>query len=165
MNIGITGSVGFLGANLVETLHRHRSPEDRIVCYFSRRRSNPLTDHLDLTCRHLDITSRKEVVERTAGLDILFHLAGVVDYSRRNARRSWDVNVLGARNVFDAVLQNRIPKLLYASSINILGTIGNGKHMIAMDAHIDTVGVGNKDNWEFDPYEGYEDEEVIGGVK
>jgi len=46
---------------------------------------------------------------------------------------------------------------------NVLGTIGNGKHIIAMDAHIDTVGVGNKDNWEFDPYEGYEDDEVIGG--
>jgi len=46
---------------------------------------------------------------------------------------------------------------------NVLGTIGSGKHMIAMDAHIDTVGVGNKDNWEFDPYEGYEDDEVIGG--
>ena len=46
---------------------------------------------------------------------------------------------------------------------NVLGTIGNGKHLIAMDAHIDTVGVGNKDNWEFDPYEGYEDNEVIGG--
>ncbi len=46
---------------------------------------------------------------------------------------------------------------------NVLGTIGNGKHLIAMDAHIDTVGVGNKDNWEFDPYEGYENDEVIGG--
>jgi putative selenium metabolism hydrolase len=46
---------------------------------------------------------------------------------------------------------------------NVLGTIGNGKHMIAMDAHIDTVGIGNKHNWEFDPYEGYEDDEVIGG--
>jgi len=37
---------------------------------------------------------------------------------------------------------------------NILGTIGTGNTVIAMDAHIDTVGVGNKDNWEFDPYEG-----------
>jgi putative selenium metabolism hydrolase len=46
---------------------------------------------------------------------------------------------------------------------NVLGTIGNGKHLIAMDAHIDTVGVGNMGNWEFDPYEGYEDDEVIGG--
>jgi len=46
---------------------------------------------------------------------------------------------------------------------NILGTIGNGKHLIAMDAHIDTVGIGNLENWEFDPYEGYEDHAVIGG--
>jgi len=46
---------------------------------------------------------------------------------------------------------------------NVLGTIGHGKHVIAMDAHIDTVGIGNRDNWEFDPYEGYEDEETIGG--
>ena len=46
---------------------------------------------------------------------------------------------------------------------NILGYIGHGKHLIAMDAHIDTVGIGNLDNWEFDPYLGFEDEERIGG--
>lgn len=37
---------------------------------------------------------------------------------------------------------------------NILGYLGNGKHLIAMDAHIDTVGVGEINNWECDPYEG-----------
>ena len=46
---------------------------------------------------------------------------------------------------------------------NIFGFIGHGKHVIAMDAHIDTVGIGNRDNWKYDPYEGYEDEEVIIG--
>ncbi len=46
---------------------------------------------------------------------------------------------------------------------NIHGRIGTGKHLIAMDAHIDTVGVGEKDNWDFDPYEGFEDETHIGG--
>jgi putative selenium metabolism hydrolase len=46
---------------------------------------------------------------------------------------------------------------------NVLGTIGNGKHIIAMDAHIDTVGIGNRDNWKFDPYGGMEDAETIGG--
>ena len=30
---------------------------------------------------------------------------------------------------------------------NVLGTIGTGKHLIAMDAHIDTVGIGNRENW------------------
>ena len=46
---------------------------------------------------------------------------------------------------------------------NIIGRIGHGKHVIAMDAHIDTVGVGEIKNWRFDPYEGYEDETTIGG--
>ncbi len=46
---------------------------------------------------------------------------------------------------------------------NVLGHIGSGSHLIAMDAHIDTVGVGNMDNWEFDPYKGFEDAMCIGG--
>ena len=46
---------------------------------------------------------------------------------------------------------------------NIVGYLGTGKHLIAMDAHIDTVGVGNRDNWKHDPYEGFEDDEIIIG--
>jgi putative selenium metabolism hydrolase len=45
----------------------------------------------------------------------------------------------------------------------VVGYLGTGKHLIAMDAHIDTVGVGNRDNWKYDPYEGFEDEEIIVG--
>ena len=46
---------------------------------------------------------------------------------------------------------------------NIIGRMGSGKHIIAMDAHIDTVGIGNINNWKYDPYEGFEDDEIILG--
>jgi putative selenium metabolism hydrolase len=46
---------------------------------------------------------------------------------------------------------------------NIIGTIGHGKHVIAMDAHIDTVGIEDENLWQYDPYKGYEDEDVIIG--
>jgi putative selenium metabolism hydrolase len=46
---------------------------------------------------------------------------------------------------------------------NIIGTIGHGKHVIAMDAHIDTVGIGDRDLWQYDPYKGFEDKEIIIG--
>ena len=46
---------------------------------------------------------------------------------------------------------------------NVLGYMGTGKTLIAYDAHIDTVGIGNRSNWEFDPYEGFETETEIGG--
>jgi len=37
---------------------------------------------------------------------------------------------------------------------NVIGRIGNGKKLIAIDGHIDTVDVGNLDNWTFDPFSG-----------
>ena len=46
---------------------------------------------------------------------------------------------------------------------NVLGFIGSGSHVIAMDAHIDTVGVGDESLWDYDPFEGYEDDEIIVG--
>jgi putative selenium metabolism hydrolase len=46
---------------------------------------------------------------------------------------------------------------------NILGYIGHGATLIAMDAHIDTVGVGEIKNWDYDPYIGFEDDEIIIG--
>lgn len=46
---------------------------------------------------------------------------------------------------------------------NILGYIGHGSHLIGMDAHIDTVGIGEIKNWKFDPYTGFEDDVYIGG--
>ncbi len=37
---------------------------------------------------------------------------------------------------------------------NILGRIGNGKHVIMMDSHTDTVGLGDPREWHWDPYRG-----------
>jgi len=46
---------------------------------------------------------------------------------------------------------------------NILGRIGTGKRIIALDAHVDTVDVGNRANWSIDPFLGAEKDGVIYG--
>jgi len=46
---------------------------------------------------------------------------------------------------------------------NVMGFMGDGDKIIALDGHIDTVGIGNIDNWNADPYEGYETDDVIYG--
>jgi putative selenium metabolism hydrolase len=46
---------------------------------------------------------------------------------------------------------------------NLLGRIGSGKHIIAMDGHVDTVGVGNLENWAHDPFKGKLEQGVIYG--
>lgn len=35
---------------------------------------------------------------------------------------------------------------------NVIGRIGSGSKILAFDAHMDTVAVGNPDNWAFDPF-------------
>ena len=46
---------------------------------------------------------------------------------------------------------------------NALGWMGQGEKIIAFDGHIDTVGIGNIANWEHDPYQGYETDDIIYG--
>jgi len=46
---------------------------------------------------------------------------------------------------------------------SIIGKIGNGKTIIAMDAHIDTVDAGNRDLWDFDPFRGFVKDQKVWG--
>lgn len=46
---------------------------------------------------------------------------------------------------------------------DIIGWMGEGEKIIAIDSHVDTVGIGNRENWEADPYQGYETDDIIFG--
>ena len=46
---------------------------------------------------------------------------------------------------------------------NVIGWMGSGERIIAIDSHIDTVGVGNRANWTDDPYQGWENDTQIYG--
>lgn len=46
---------------------------------------------------------------------------------------------------------------------NVLGRVGSGKTVIALDGHIDTVGVGDRSTFRFDPYAGAIENGVIYG--
>lgn len=46
---------------------------------------------------------------------------------------------------------------------NIRGRVGNGSRKFAIDAHIDTVGVGDPDTWKWDPFEGKVENNIIYG--
>ena len=46
---------------------------------------------------------------------------------------------------------------------NILGRVGHGPRVLALDAHVDTVDVGNPANWTIDPFAGAERDGIIYG--
>ncbi|MBK9260756.1 MAG: YgeY family selenium metabolism-linked hydrolase [Polyangiaceae bacterium] len=46
---------------------------------------------------------------------------------------------------------------------NVLGRVGSGKTIIALDAHLDTVGIGDRSTFRFDPYAGIIENGIIFG--
>jgi putative selenium metabolism hydrolase len=46
---------------------------------------------------------------------------------------------------------------------NILGRVGSGRRVMAMDGHVDTVGVGDRAAWKWDPFEGTLADEIFYG--
>ena len=44
---------------------------------------------------------------------------------------------------------------------NTLGRIGDGPKVIVYDSHIDTVGIGDRDEWEWDPFEGKVEDGIL----
>src|SRR5881398_350432 len=63
------------------------------------------------------------------------------------------------RNVIGRIKQE-VDKLGAADKVwidglgNLLVQVGTGPRLIAIDAHVDTVGVGNPDEWKHDPFKG-----------
>ena len=76
---------------------------------------------------------------------------GSGDEAKAAARTIAEMKKLG----FNKIVQDKMG--------NVLAYIGSGKNLIAMDGHLDVVGVGNINNWHCDPYEGFEDDNRIIG--
>lgn len=106
------------------------------------------------------------------GLSFERVLAQAEGYRERISRFLRDMAAIPSESGHEGAVVRRIGEEMNAVGFdrvevdpmgNILGTMGNGKHPVAMDAHIDTVGIGDRSLWEVDPYKGYEDEDVIVG--
>lgn len=52
-------------------------------------------------------------------------------------------------------------KTWFDSMGNIVGEIGNGPRTIVFDSHIDTVGIGDIEEWQWDPFEGKVEDGVL----
>jgi nucleoside-diphosphate-sugar epimerase len=122
VKIGVTGGFGFLGATTVaELLERPLDPEQEIVAFGSRNFASPLFDAGRVISLPLDIFDAAGLAQAFDGLDVLIHFAGKVGFSAAEKESVWRANVIGAHNVFSAVLAARLTLLVNISSVSALG--------------------------------------------
>ncbi len=82
------------------------------------------------------------------------------DYTAKNLSKLIKIKSLSGqeKEVADAVKQMmeeaNFDEVKIDGLGNVIGRIGSGKKIIALDGHIDTVDMGNLEDWEFDPLGG-----------
>ena len=111
MRVVVIGATGNVGTSTIEVLRAE--PAVTEIVGVARRLPEALTQ--GVTWRAADI-SRDDLRPVVAGADAVILLAWLLQPSR-DERTMWATNVVGTRRVLDAVVHERVPAVLYASSI------------------------------------------------
>lgn len=119
----VTGGAGFIGSHLVEAL-LSRGEEVLVLDDFSTGRSENLpTDHPQLEIMTGSITDPKILSTAMEGVDLVFHLAGLVTVpdSVDNPSKSIELNDLGVYNTYQAALTAGVRRVIFSSSSAVYG--------------------------------------------
>lgn len=117
LTVAVTGETGELGKPFVRVLEQ--TPEVARVRAMARRPFDPRRLGWRKTeYRQGDILDRAAVEQLVAEVDVVAHLAFIV--VKANAD-SYEINIEGSRNVFEATAAAGIPRLVYTSSLAAYG--------------------------------------------
>ena len=110
----VTGATGFVGYALTNFLVQ-QGESVRIFC----RKSSKAPSHVEVF--QGDICDSQALKRAVSGVDVVYHLAGLIAYSKKHFKMMEAVNVQGTQNVVDACIQNRTQRLIHISSVAAIG--------------------------------------------
>src|SRR4029079_5145164 len=77
-----------------------------------------------------DVLNSESIAKAADGVDSIFHLAGVVAYTKAQRKLMDDVNIGVTQNVIDVCINKKIRRLLHFSSVVAVGASFDGKKLI-----------------------------------
>jgi UDP-glucose 4-epimerase len=121
----VTGGAGLIGSNIIDQLIDEGVGEIRVLDNLVRGRHANLAAaraRKDLVFIEGDVRDRETVSRAVAGCDYVFHQAAIrITLCAERPRECMDVLVMGAFNVFEACVEHKVKKVVYASSASVYG--------------------------------------------
>jgi UDP-glucose 4-epimerase len=116
----VTGGAGFIGSHLVDQLIK-KGYKTVVIDDLSAGKKENLNPKADFY--QLDICDFEKIKPLFKGVDYVFHLAAIprVPVSIEDPVGTSKINVLGTINVFKAAADNKIKKIVFASSSAVYG--------------------------------------------
>jgi UDP-glucose 4-epimerase len=123
MKFLVTGGAGFIGSHLVEELLK-RNYEVKVLDNFSTgKRENLKEFEKDIELIEGDIRSYHIVEKAVKGIDIILHQAALpsVPRSIKDPITTNEVNVGGTLNILEGAKENKVKRVVFASSSSVYG--------------------------------------------
>lgn len=120
----ITGASGHIGYALLLKLIEN-GERVRILI----RKNLKQFDGLECEKVFGDVTDPKSLEKAFEDADTVYHLAGVIDINNGNDNLVWKVNFEGVKNVVNACKNQKVKRLVYASSVDAFIPAPNGEIM------------------------------------
>lgn len=121
MHALVTGANGFLGSYIVEALIQRGYS----VRAMTRRRDNSLGG-LNVESVNGDVRDFESLLNATKEMDVVFHVAAISGIWGP-WKKYYTTNTVGTRNVVEACVRNKVPRLVYTSSPSV---VFNGEHQV-----------------------------------
>jgi|688.fasta_scaffold276192_2 UDP-glucuronate 4-epimerase len=137
MNIFITGIAGFIGFSLAKFLIKKNYKiygVDNFDNYYNvklKKDRIKILKNIGVNFKKIDINNNKKLKKYLLNkkIDIVYHLAAQagVRYSLKNPKKYVYSNILGFLNVIEAIKNQSVKKVIYASSSSVYGFRNNLK--------------------------------------
>ena len=110
----VTGATGFVGSWLTKLL-LSKGHRVRVFC----RDASKAPDKTEVFSG--DIYQIDALKKAVLGVDIVYHLAGLVSYGKKHFKAMQQVNVQGTQNIIEACIHARTQRLVHMSSVAAIG--------------------------------------------
>jgi dihydroflavonol-4-reductase len=120
----VTGATGFIGSHVAREL-AGRGDELRVTIRSESSPKEALADieHEEVKC---DLLDRRAVRRAVAGVERVFHCAGLVSLRERDAERVFQVNALATRTLLEECLRAEVERVVFTSSVAAIGPAPRG---------------------------------------
>jgi dihydroflavonol-4-reductase len=119
----VTGGTGFIGSHVARELAQRGDDLRLTVRQNSPREALAEIKHEAVKC---DLLDRRAVRRAVAGMERVFHCAGLVSIRPRDAQRVFDVNALATRLLLEECLRANVERVVFTSSAAAIGPASRG---------------------------------------
>lgn len=124
----VTGATGHIGFALLKELVGAGETVRILI-----RKDSRQFDGIECEKVYGDVTDPAALEKAFEGVDVVYHLAGIIDINADQEDKIWNVNVGGTKNVVAACEKCGVRRLVYASSVDAFRPLPDNQLMREVD--------------------------------